>query len=84
MRKSKLKDLVLLLILLAVIFSGCGGKKEDPAAKYTLVVTVQPQGAGNVMLNPAGNICKVRKCSCIRQQIPIMSLWAGKGNIVVT
>ena len=54
MRKSKPKHLVLLLILLAVIFSGCGGKKEDPAAKYTLVVTVQPQGAGNVMLDPAG------------------------------
>lgn len=54
MRKLLLNGLMLALIMLIAIFSGCGDKKDDPVAKYTLVVTVQPQDAGSVMLDPAG------------------------------
>lgn len=55
--------LMLCLCLSVVVFSGCGGSTggssggnvtPDPAAEFTLVVTIAPQGAGSVMLDPAG------------------------------
>jgi formylglycine-generating enzyme required for sulfatase activity len=51
--------LMLCVCLIAVIFSGCGGAggPDGPGGsgtEYTLVVTVAPQGAGSVMLDPAG------------------------------